>query len=71
MTTMGDLPEVVSHDEWLGARRELLAKEKELTRALSLTVNTPREPMAAVRVSRDGVGVGRRGGWRARLTAAS
>ena len=26
------LPEVVSPEEWLAARRELLAKEKELTR---------------------------------------
>jgi predicted dithiol-disulfide oxidoreductase (DUF899 family) len=32
MTTMGNLPEVVSREEWLAARRELLAKEKELTR---------------------------------------
>jgi predicted dithiol-disulfide oxidoreductase (DUF899 family) len=28
-----NLPEVVSREEWLAARRELLAKEKELTRA--------------------------------------
>jgi predicted dithiol-disulfide oxidoreductase (DUF899 family) len=27
-----NLPEVVSRDEWLAARRELLIKEKELTR---------------------------------------
>jgi predicted dithiol-disulfide oxidoreductase (DUF899 family) len=26
------LPEVVSREEWLGARRRLLAEEKELTR---------------------------------------
>ena len=33
MPTMGNLPEVVSREEWLAARKELLAKEKELTRA--------------------------------------
>jgi len=33
MTTMDSLPEVVSRDEWLAARKELLVKEKELTRA--------------------------------------
>jgi predicted dithiol-disulfide oxidoreductase (DUF899 family) len=33
MTAMGNLPEVVSREEWLEARRELLVKEKELTRA--------------------------------------
>jgi predicted dithiol-disulfide oxidoreductase (DUF899 family) len=30
---IGNLPEVVSAEEWLEARRELLRKEKELTRA--------------------------------------
>ena len=33
MTTIGNLPEVVSREEWLAARKELLVKEKELTRA--------------------------------------
>ncbi|MEV5961544.1 DUF899 domain-containing protein [Kribbella sp. NPDC051952] len=33
MTTMGNLPEVVSEEEWLAARREFLALEKEVTRA--------------------------------------
>ena len=33
MTKIGNLPEVVSREEWLAARLELLAKEKELTRA--------------------------------------
>ena len=28
-----DIPQVVSHEEWLAARTELLAKEKEVTRA--------------------------------------
>ena len=32
MTAGMHLPEVVSPEEWLAARRELLAKEKELTR---------------------------------------
>ena len=27
-----NLPQVVSRDEWLAARKELLAREKELTR---------------------------------------
>ncbi|MFI6827143.1 hypothetical protein ACIBG5_08580 [Kribbella sp. NPDC050241] len=27
-TTIGNLPEVVSPEEWLAARRQLLAKEK-------------------------------------------
>jgi predicted dithiol-disulfide oxidoreductase (DUF899 family) len=33
MTTMGNLPEVVSREEWLAARHELLVKEKDVTRA--------------------------------------
>jgi predicted dithiol-disulfide oxidoreductase (DUF899 family) len=33
MTAGMHLPEVVSPEEWLAARRELLAKEKEATRA--------------------------------------
>lgn len=33
MTRMGNLPEVVSREEWLAARKELLVEEKELTRA--------------------------------------
>lgn len=28
MITMGSLPEVVSHEEWLAARKDLLVKEK-------------------------------------------
>jgi predicted dithiol-disulfide oxidoreductase (DUF899 family) len=27
------LPKIVSHDEWVAARRELLVKEKEATKA--------------------------------------
>jgi predicted dithiol-disulfide oxidoreductase (DUF899 family) len=33
MKTPGNLPAIVSREEWLAARKELLAKEKELTRA--------------------------------------
>lgn len=33
MKTNGNLPEIVSREEWLAARKELLEKEKELTRA--------------------------------------
>jgi predicted dithiol-disulfide oxidoreductase (DUF899 family) len=32
MTTMENLPEVVSREEWLAARKELLLKEKAHTR---------------------------------------
>ena len=32
-TQIGNLPAVVSREEWLAARKELLTKEKELTRA--------------------------------------
>jgi predicted dithiol-disulfide oxidoreductase (DUF899 family) len=33
MKTPGNLPEIVSREEWLAARQELLAKEKDVTRA--------------------------------------
>ncbi|WP_432174303.1 DUF899 domain-containing protein [Streptomyces sp. Tue6028] len=51
MTTMGmgDLPPVVSREEWLTARRELLRKEKELTRARD-RVNADRRRLPMVRV---------------------
>ena len=43
------LPEVVTYDEWLAARKELLAKEKELTRARdALTADRRRLPMVKV-----------------------
>jgi predicted dithiol-disulfide oxidoreductase (DUF899 family) len=43
------LPDVVSYDEWLAARKELLAKEKELTRARdALTADRRRLPMVKV-----------------------
>jgi predicted dithiol-disulfide oxidoreductase (DUF899 family) len=43
------LPEIVSHEEWQAAREELLAKEKELTRAQdALAAERRRLPMVAV-----------------------
>jgi predicted dithiol-disulfide oxidoreductase (DUF899 family) len=43
------LPEVVSREEWLAARRDLLAKEKELTRARdALNADRRRLPMVLV-----------------------
>jgi predicted dithiol-disulfide oxidoreductase (DUF899 family) len=48
MTTQ-DLPAVVSRDEWRAARRELLAREKELTRARD-EVNAARRRLPMVRV---------------------
>jgi predicted dithiol-disulfide oxidoreductase (DUF899 family) len=43
------LPQVVSRDEWLAARKELLAKEKELTRARdALNAERRRLPMVEV-----------------------
>jgi predicted dithiol-disulfide oxidoreductase (DUF899 family) len=51
MTTMGNLPEVVSREEWFEARRELLAKEKELTR-LRARVNADRRRLPMVRIDK-------------------
>jgi predicted dithiol-disulfide oxidoreductase (DUF899 family) len=44
-----NLPQVVSSDEWLAARKELLAREKELTRAL----NAERRRLPMVRIDKD------------------
>jgi len=52
MTTIGNLPEVVSREEWFTARRELLAKEKELTR-LRDQLNADRRRLPMVRVEKD------------------
>src|SRR5829696_3304769 len=46
-----NLPEVVSPEEWLAARKELLAKEKELTRA-RIRVNADRRRLPMVRVDK-------------------
>jgi predicted dithiol-disulfide oxidoreductase (DUF899 family) len=51
MMTMGNLPEVVSREEWLAARMELLAKEKEVTRARD-RVNADRRRLPMVRVDK-------------------
>src|SRR3954462_13720455 len=46
------LPEIVSREEWLAARTELLAKEKELTRARD-ALNTERRRLPMVRIEKD------------------
>jgi predicted dithiol-disulfide oxidoreductase (DUF899 family) len=47
-----DLPPVVSREEWLAARRELLDREKELTRARD-ALNARRRRLGRVRVEKD------------------
>jgi predicted dithiol-disulfide oxidoreductase (DUF899 family) len=43
------LPEIVTHEEWLAARKELLAKEKELTRVRDeLSADRRRLPMVEI-----------------------
>src|SRR5207245_8568950 len=52
MVTTKELPEVVSREEWLAARKKLLVKEKELTRAYdALSAERRRLPM--VKIERD------------------
>jgi predicted dithiol-disulfide oxidoreductase (DUF899 family) len=51
MTTMGNLPEVVSREEWLAARKELLAKEKEITQARD-RANAERRRLPMVRIDK-------------------
>ncbi|MEV6397394.1 DUF899 domain-containing protein [Streptomyces sp. NPDC051907] len=51
MATMSNLPEVVSREEWLAARKELLVKEKELTRARD-QVNADRRRLPMVRIDK-------------------
>ncbi|GHH15023.1 DUF899 domain-containing protein [Streptomyces lanatus] len=51
MTSMENLPDVVSREEWRAARRELLAKEKEVTRARD-RVNAERRRLPMVRVDK-------------------
>ena len=45
-------PKIESRDEWLTARKQLLAKEKELTRRLD-TVNAVRRRLPMVRLDKD------------------
>ncbi|WP_067812411.1 DUF899 domain-containing protein [Actinomadura kijaniata] len=49
--SLGNPPEVVSREEWLAARKELLEKEKELTRARD-RVNAERRRLPMVRIDR-------------------
>ena len=46
------LPRVVSRDEWLAARKELLAEEKAMTRARD-ALNTKRRELPMVRIEKD------------------
>ena len=46
------LPEVVSRDEWLAARKELLTKEKEATRARD-ALNAERRGLPMVEIDKD------------------
>ena len=46
------LPTVVSRDEWLAARMELLAEEKAMTRARD-ALNTRRRELPMVRVDKE------------------
>ncbi|MGP4016024.1 DUF899 domain-containing protein [Saccharopolyspora sp. 5N708] len=46
------LPEIVSHQEWLVARRELLAREKEFTRARD-ELNADRRRLPMVEIDKD------------------
>jgi predicted dithiol-disulfide oxidoreductase (DUF899 family) len=53
-------PPIASHEEWLAARKELLAKEKEVTRARdALSAQRRRLPM--VRIAKDYVFAGTNG----------
>ncbi|RDI49637.1 DUF899 domain-containing protein [Nocardia mexicana] len=46
------LPQIVSQDEWLTARKELLQREKELARARD-TLNADRRRLPMVRIDKD------------------
>jgi predicted dithiol-disulfide oxidoreductase (DUF899 family) len=46
------LPQVVSRDEWLVARKELLAKEKAATRARD-ALNAERRRLPMVEIEKD------------------
>jgi predicted dithiol-disulfide oxidoreductase (DUF899 family) len=47
-----EMPKVVSREAWLRARKELLAKEKELTRHRD-AVNAERRRLPMVRIEKD------------------
>jgi len=51
MKTNGNLPEILSREEWLAARKELLEKEKELTWARD-RLNTDRRRLPMVRMDK-------------------
>jgi predicted dithiol-disulfide oxidoreductase (DUF899 family) len=51
MTADMHLPEVVSPEEWLAARKKLLVKEKELTRMRD-RVNADRRRLPMVRIDK-------------------
>lgn len=51
-TNTTNLPKIVSRDEWLGARKDLLAKEKQLTRQRD-ELNAQRRDLPMVEVERD------------------
>ena len=51
MTAMRNLPTIVSREEWLAAREQLLAEEKELTRTRD-RVNAARRRLPMVRVDK-------------------
>jgi predicted dithiol-disulfide oxidoreductase (DUF899 family) len=51
MTRTTALPTIVTHDEWLAARKALLAEEKALTRARD-ALNTKRRELPMVRVEK-------------------
>ena len=48
MTAGMHLPEVVSPEEWLAARKDLLVKEKGATRARDRVNADPRLPMVCI-----------------------
>ena len=54
------LPPIVTREEWVAARKELLAREKELTRAPD-ALNADRRPLPMVEVTRDYVFEGPQG----------
>jgi predicted dithiol-disulfide oxidoreductase (DUF899 family) len=51
------LPVIASRDEWLAARRELLVREKELTRQRD-ALNTARRQLPMVAIDKDYVFAG-------------